>query len=114
MCANAYNFLSLAQGLQNVAYLGQEFNKHAASLYASGTVQHVTLQDLNMKSSNWNPDAKLPVQEPRVLKKIFNNTSKEIANVDAATLFHNSQVKAPFMKIQHYVAPDVIDDAPLK
>eukprot|EP00973_Karenia_brevis_P015624 2137174-Karenia_brevis.AAC.1 len=65
MCANAYSFLSLVQGLQNVAYLGAEFNKHAASLYASGAVQSVTLQDLNLKSINWSPDAKLPVQTPR-------------------------------------------------
>eukprot|EP00973_Karenia_brevis_P094300 12421785-Karenia_brevis.AAC.1 len=84
MSANAYSFLSLVQGLQNVAYYGMEFNKHAASLYASGTVQSVTLQDLNMKSTKWNPDARLPVQTPRVLKKIFNNTSKEIDNVDAS------------------------------
>eukprot|EP00973_Karenia_brevis_P026775 3694845-Karenia_brevis.AAC.1 len=84
MAANAYSYVSLVLGLQNVAYYGVEFNKHAGSLYASGIVQSVTLQDLNMKSTNWNPEAELPIQRPRVLKKIYNNTSAEIDNVDAS------------------------------
>eukprot|EP00973_Karenia_brevis_P075323 10464153-Karenia_brevis.AAC.1 len=80
MAANAYSFISLVLGLQNVGYYGAEFNKHAGALYASGIVQSVTLQDLNMKSTNWNPEAELPIQTPRVLKKLYNNTSTEIDN----------------------------------
>eukprot|EP00973_Karenia_brevis_P085798 11902542-Karenia_brevis.AAC.1 len=39
MAAKAYNYLSLVLALQNVGYYGAEFNKHAAVLYAEGTVQ---------------------------------------------------------------------------
>eukprot|EP00973_Karenia_brevis_P061215 8511576-Karenia_brevis.AAC.1 len=62
MAAKAYNYLSLVLALQSVGYYGAEFNKHAGALYAAGIVQSVTLQDLNMKSTNWNPEAELPIQ----------------------------------------------------
>eukprot|EP00973_Karenia_brevis_P015564 2129370-Karenia_brevis.AAC.1 len=64
--------------------------------------------------STWSPDAGLPIQRPRVLKTIHNNTSAEIDCVDASTLSHNAQVKAPFMRIQHFLSPDVSADTHIK
>eukprot|EP00973_Karenia_brevis_P017142 2354240-Karenia_brevis.AAC.1 len=90
MAANAWNYLSLVLGLQNTAYYGTEFNKHADALYSSGLVQSVTLHELNLKTT-WAPDAALPLQRPRVLKIIHENTSAEIDCIDASTLFHNAQ-----------------------
>eukprot|EP00973_Karenia_brevis_P034413 4746970-Karenia_brevis.AAC.1 len=114
MAANAWNYLSLVLGLQSTAYYGTEFNKHADSLYSSGLVQSVALQDLNLKTITWAPDASLPIQRPRVLKIIHESTSAEVDCQDASTLFHNAQAKAPFMRIKHFLAPDATEDTPLK
>eukprot|EP00973_Karenia_brevis_P017730 2436574-Karenia_brevis.AAC.1 len=112
MAANAWNYLSLTLGLQNTAYYGTEFNNFADSLYSLGLVQSVTLQDLSLKA--WTPDASLPIQRPRVLKIMHENTSAEVDCQDVSTLFHNAQAKAPLLRIRHFLSPDASEDTPLE